>query len=181
MNQENQFVLDCQELANSQGASFVFARFEKIDTFTRVMLDMPGENNERMRFVPEHQIMMLANNRKRGSKTFKKPQTVKDHYKQLDFFNTNKAILTRNFFVPRGFVLPKIGGRILADVTVVKKINHRKNDEESLILDVKNITLLNGEVPREAEYRMRFGRENGNYEIPNSGGKFITFNKMGGK
>lgn len=176
MNPKDKFMLVCQELANSEGANFVFADFETIGTFKRVMLDMPGKNNQRMNLVPEHQIMTPVS-RDFNSK-LNPPKTIGHHYKQLDFLG--KTILTRNFFVPESFILPETGGRILADVAVIKKINYKKDGEKTIILDISDIALLDGEVPKEAKYRMRFGGEKGDFEIPNSGGKFVAFNKMGG-
>ena len=145
-------------------ATQVNAQFETVGKYENVLIYFPGKNDKFLKFIPAHEIQVP---------NLEKSVKVPAHFRRGDIIDGK--FVTKHFFVDKKFQ----GSNIIATIEVVSKIDHARQDNHTIIL---NITLP-PTVARanQPEWKIKIGTdkvpEDNGFKIPGTK-KFITFQKI---
>ena len=138
----------------------VNATYRNILTKMNVLVNVPGSNDEHMKFIGGHEIVV-------GGETI----TIPSHYRRGDIINGN--FVTRNFFFSA--ILDERSTKMIAIVTVVEKTDHSRGGKKSIILDIHPNTRCYD--LDKVETILAIGAKEGDVLVPGSD-KFIAFKKI---
>lgn len=146
-------------------ATVVRATYKTIIELNNILVTVPGMNDKFMKHLPEHELLVEG-----------EIVTVPERYRRGD--KINGVFLTRNFYIEKEMIA-LLSQEMVANVTVVEKTDHYRNDEKFLIIDIRP-----AKRPfcfPKAELTLAFGSPNSNgclYSIRIPGtDRFITFKK----
>lgn len=150
---------------SATAATVVRASYKKLIELNNVLVNVPGLSDKFMKYLPEHEILVEG-----------KIVPVPEHYRRGD--KINGVFLTRNFFIDKEMI-SEYGQQMVANVTVVEKTDHYRNDEKFLIIDIRPNTRPYY-LPK-AELIFSFGSPNSSgclysIRIPNTD-RFVAFKK----
>ncbi|MFA5184440.1 MAG: hypothetical protein WC456_02825 [Patescibacteria group bacterium] len=140
----------------------VNADFETLGRYENVLVYFPSSKNDKfLKLIPAHEI-----------KTAESEKVVKipEHYRRGDIIDGK--FVTKHFFLNQN----NQGQNVIADIEIVKKTDHARNDAQAIIL---NIT-MKPKVARanRPEWKIKIGtdkiQESDGYGIPGTK-KFINF------
>ncbi len=150
-------IKEAKKTAEKNGAKFICAEFKNLKTFNNVLVRIPDMKDIYLKKMAAFKAVTLNN---QYSETY-----IPTYYRRGTL--VDGVFITNNYFSPHSF-----GGKVLASVTVVKKIDYHQG-KECIVLDIKV-----SEAPlQSATHVLKIGTLNGEFLIPDTK-KFIQFKKI---
>lgn len=111
------------ETTATSAAVAVKASYKTIIELNNVLVTIPGMNDKFMKYLPEHELLVEG-----------EIVVVPERYRRGD--KINGVFLTRNFFIEKEMIA-LLSQEMVANVKVVEKTDHYRNDEKFLIIDIR--------------------------------------------
>jgi hypothetical protein len=150
-----------KKTAKNKYARFIPATFETVEKIRNVLVALPDVFDEYLKEIPRSKIVTLDH-----------PSYVivaGDCY-QRGIMVENKLV-TVDYY---GFLLKDFEDKeVMANVSVVKRNNYKKDGEETLIIKIKK----NEKPKKEALFKLEVGASIGKFAIPGTK-KFINFRSL---
>ena len=151
-------------MPTEQAVSKVNATFKTLGTYENVLVYYPSIKNDKyLKLIPEHSIEVPG---------LENPIHIPSHYRRGDIIDGR--FVTKHFFTK--YASDELRGeKRTAEVEVVLKTDHTKNDEQTIIINISRSAVGN-----KPEWRLKVGTDKtpvaDGYQIPGTE-KFIAFEK----